>query len=246
MRRLPLKLLVLIQRERCRSEICGSASFYVCTETHKDSKETICINNILQNVSIFKRWSGRLLRAVMRALWAKWTNIPEIIIPKLDSAWGAAPCVCCWTNSTAEMFIQLKDIQPWILLNVVESASCAFVQSNVGYTCVLERNRASKWKVQPPQSFLFFYFLILRSHEREIGNMLAALTGPDRILSAAIVNVHPFKVSSGWVGLKDLALSKFFMFVWGGSRELRLLNKKKHVWKLYLVLTKISSSTKGF
>lgn len=26
----------------------------VYSETHKDSKETICINNILQNVSIFK------------------------------------------------------------------------------------------------------------------------------------------------------------------------------------------------
>ena len=224
--------------------MCGSASFFVCKETQKDSKETICINNILQNVSIFKRWSERLLRAVMRALWAKWTNIPEIIIPKLDSAWGAAQCVCCWTNSTAEMFIQLKDIQPWILLNVVESASCAFVQSNVGYTCVLECNRASKWKVKPPQScFFFFFFSYPQQSWKRNWEHVSSL---NRVIAAI---VHLFKVSSGWVGLKDLALSKFFMFVWGGSTELIFQRtKKKHVWKLSLMLTNIKSMspTKGF
>lgn len=77
----------------------------------RNQKETICINNISQNVSIFKKsWSKGLLRAVTRALWAKWANIPKIIIPKLDSAWGTAPRVCCWANSAAEMFSQLKNI----------------------------------------------------------------------------------------------------------------------------------------
>jgi len=78
----------------------------------------MCINNILLNVSIFKRWSKWLLKAVMRALGAKWTNIPEIIIPRLDSG----PRERHRANTSATMFLQLKNIfYISMLLNIVES-----------------------------------------------------------------------------------------------------------------------------
>lgn len=152
----------------------------------------------------------------MRVLWAKWTNIPRIIIPKLDSAWGMAQRVRCWTNSTAEMFIQLKDILYsvlkcfWTWWN--QPLMHLFHQSNSGYFCVCVSATKAAKKCSP----LTLFFSPPPPHAWEKLGPFSSHNGPYLIRSASL-NIHHSIVQSEWVGLKDFSVSKFFRFACGGS-----------------------------
>lgn len=173
---------------------------FVYSETHNDSNETMCINNIWQKCIYLQRWRKWLLRAVMSTLWAKWTNIPRIIIPKLDSAWGAATCVCCWTNTTVKSWRLFWILE--MLLNVVESASYALVLS------VKCRVLMCAW-VQPSQQKKYnplTPFLFLQQAWKNWDNVCAP-NSAYLIWSSASLSIH-HSPTERWVGrVKGFALS---------------------------------------
>lgn len=186
--------------------------FSTYSEPHTHLKGTMCINDMPHNLSVFKdkEWGGGL-KAVMRLLWAKWANIPRIIISNLARTWGTEESSSEQTalrSSAGCSLNEYSSVKP--LMDLLQLSQ---LQGSSG---CLPENLPAKKKARPPRSFL-----------------------PDP-WNCCHLSVLP-RIARIWIGsgqrLEDLHCT-FSLFVWGGSSE-GLIHQS--MWKKKMPLKYLSS-----